>query len=96
MNDYLFVWKYLIVFDLVNKITRYFLLLNIYILDNHVNKGMVNGNHYSSNNDYNHISESTTQQTAFHSSDNEASSDDEYTTVNTPKNHQQPIKIADS
>jgi hypothetical protein len=48
--------------------------------------------------DRNHLSESTTQQISFPLSDIEVPSDDEYSTIDTPRNNRQyqPIKIADS
>jgi hypothetical protein len=63
---------------------RYFL----FISGGNVNTELLNYPQYNDSN-------STTQQLSRHPSDIEAPSEDDFTTIDTPRNHQ-PIRLADS
>jgi len=71
-------------------------LIPFFITGSHVNTRIFNDTDFALNNESNHSLDSTTQQLSFHPSDIEPPSDDDYTTIETPTNQHQPIKLAES
>jgi hypothetical protein len=99
MIDYQFVWKFQNDFDLVRKYSIPFFSLYIYNIGGNGSMVMLNDTDFFTNGESNNLSDSFIQQpslpSTLHPKDIEATSDDDYTSVNI-KNEHQPIKIADS